>query len=150
MKNAGLSSVVIAVILLAVGAIAEAQQQKKIFRGLAIYRIKHCLRNDSPLGHVPARALMQAWIDRRKEYRHRVSISLSKETSGCLSLRRSLVRLKVDLIVTSSSDIGVRAVKNATKTIPIVMTSSGWIPWSAGLIAKPGAARKVISPGSQI
>ena len=52
-----------------------------------------------------------------------------------------LVRLKVDIIVVSGGGGWVQAVKNATKTIPIVMMGVGPDPVKAGLIdslARPG------------
>jgi putative tryptophan/tyrosine transport system substrate-binding protein len=52
-----------------------------------------------------------------------------------------LVRLKVDIIVVASGDPWIRAAKNATKTIPIVMTGGGSDPVEAGLVeslARPG------------
>ena len=52
-----------------------------------------------------------------------------------------LVRLKVDIIVVSAGGGWVQAVKNATKTIPIVMVGVGTDPVKAGLIeslARPG------------
>ena len=52
-----------------------------------------------------------------------------------------LVRLKVDIIVVSGGVGTVRAAKNATKTIPIVMTGGGIDPVEAGLVeslARPG------------
>jgi putative ABC transport system substrate-binding protein len=55
-------------------------------------------------------------------------------------LAAELVRLKVDIIVVGG-DPGVRAAKNATKTIPIVMTGTGPDPVEAGFIkslARPG------------
>jgi putative ABC transport system substrate-binding protein len=51
------------------------------------------------------------------------------------------VRLKVDIIVVAGGDSPVRAAKNATKTIPIVMTGAGADPVEAGLVeslARPG------------
>src|SRR5262249_37923485 len=56
-------------------------------------------------------------------------------------LLAELVRLKVDIIVAAGGDILIQAVKNATKTIPIVMVGSGPDPVEAGLIeslARPG------------
>ena len=56
-------------------------------------------------------------------------------------LAAELVRLKVDIIVVSGGDQLVRAAKNATKTIPIVMTGAGLDPVEAGLVdslARPG------------
>jgi putative ABC transport system substrate-binding protein len=55
-------------------------------------------------------------------------------------LAAELVRLKVDIIVVGGGNTPVRAVKNATKTIPIVM-AGGSDPVKAGLIgslARPG------------
>jgi putative tryptophan/tyrosine transport system substrate-binding protein len=51
------------------------------------------------------------------------------------------VRLKVDIIVVSGGDRLILAAKNATKTIPIVMTGGGLDPVEAGLVeslARPG------------
>ena len=56
-------------------------------------------------------------------------------------LAAELVRLKVDIIVVSGGDPLIRAAKNATKTIPIVMTGGGTDPVEAGLVeslARPG------------
>ena len=56
-------------------------------------------------------------------------------------LAAELVRLKVDIIVATGGDPVIRAAKNATKTIPIVMTGGGTDPVEAGLIeslARPG------------
>ena len=56
-------------------------------------------------------------------------------------LAAELVRLKVDIIVVAGGDTVIRAAKNATKTIPIVMMGSGSDPVRAGLVeslARPG------------
>ena len=56
-------------------------------------------------------------------------------------LAAELVRLKVDIIVVAGGDRLVRAAKNATKTIPIVMTGGGSDPVKAGFVeslAHPG------------
>jgi len=52
-----------------------------------------------------------------------------------------LVRLKVDIIVSPSGSGSIRAVKNATKTIPVVMVGAGIDPVEAGFVeslARPG------------
>ena len=52
-----------------------------------------------------------------------------------------LVRLKVDIIVVAGGIRGIRAAKNATKTIPVVMGGSGIDPVAGGLVeslAHPG------------
>ena len=56
-------------------------------------------------------------------------------------LAAELVRLKVDIIVVAGGDPVIRAAKNATKTIPIVMMGGGADPVEAGLVeslARPG------------
>jgi putative ABC transport system substrate-binding protein len=56
-------------------------------------------------------------------------------------LAAELVRLKVDVLVAAGGDRLVRAAKNATKTIPIVMTGGGLDPVKAGFVeslARPG------------
>src|SRR5215510_5059086 len=56
-------------------------------------------------------------------------------------LAADLVRLKVDIIVVVGGNRIIPAAKNATKTIPIVMTGGGLDPVAAGLIeslARPG------------
>ena len=56
-------------------------------------------------------------------------------------LAAELVRLKVDIIVVAGGTGIIQAAKNATKTIPIVMTGGGTDPVEAGLIeslARPG------------
>jgi putative ABC transport system substrate-binding protein len=56
-------------------------------------------------------------------------------------LAAELVRLKVDIIVVAGGLRTIQAAKNATKTIPIVMTGEGTDPVKAGLIkslAHPG------------
>ena len=56
-------------------------------------------------------------------------------------LAAELMRLKVDIIVVTGGPSGIRAAKNATKTIPIVMGSTPADPVEAGLVdrlARPG------------
>src|SRR5215469_12662203 len=56
-------------------------------------------------------------------------------------LAAELVRLKVDIIVVASGDQWIRAAKNATRTIPIVMMGQGTDPVRAGHVeslARPG------------
>ena len=56
-------------------------------------------------------------------------------------LAAELVHLKVDIIVVVGGAMTVRAARNATKTIPIVMTGAGRDPVEAGLVeslARPG------------
>ena len=56
-------------------------------------------------------------------------------------LAAELVRLKVDVIVVAGGEPWIRAAKNATKTIPIVMVGPGIDPVAAGFVeslARPG------------
>jgi len=56
-------------------------------------------------------------------------------------LAAELVRLKVDLILVAGGVLPIRAAKNVTKTIPIVITGQGLDPVEAGLVdslARPG------------
>ena len=56
-------------------------------------------------------------------------------------LATELARLKVDVIVVAGADQVIEAVKNATNTIPIVMTGAGLDPVQAGLVeslSRPG------------
>src|SRR5438445_13625955 len=56
-------------------------------------------------------------------------------------LAAELVRLKVDIILAAGGTGIIQAAKNATKTIPIVMTGGGSDPVEAGLVeslARPG------------
>jgi putative ABC transport system substrate-binding protein len=56
-------------------------------------------------------------------------------------LAAELVRLKVDIIVAAGGSVMVQAAKNATKTIPILMTGLGANPVKQGLVeslARPG------------
>jgi len=57
------------------------------------------------------------------------------------ALAAELVRLKVDVIVVAGGDPWIRAARNATKTIPIIMTGGGDDPVKAGFVdslARPG------------
>jgi putative ABC transport system substrate-binding protein len=49
-------------------------------------------------------------------------------------LAAELVRLKVDLILVAGGVLPIRAAKNATRTIPIVITGQGLDPVEAGLV----------------
>ena len=135
MKN--ILSILLVVAVVVVGAIAHAQQTGKVFRigfldlstasGIAL--LLDAFRQElSKLG----------WIERKNitiEYR----FAENKGAERLAELAADLVRLKVDLIVTSSTAPALAA-KKATTTIPIVMANVG-DPVAAGLVAslaRPG------------
>ena len=66
---------------------------------------------------------------------------LSSPSAAAEDLAAGLVHLKVDIIVVAGGNTLIRAAKDATKTIPIVMTGQGADPVQAGFIeslARPG------------
>jgi putative ABC transport system substrate-binding protein len=138
MKKAAASSIMVAVMLLAVSVMAEAQQPKKVFRigylssgnptsdSPAVEGIRLALRE---LGYIEGQNIAM-------EYRY--AEGRSDRESG---LAAELVRLKVNIIVVASGDQWIQAAKNATKTIPIVMMGQGTDPVRAGFVeslARPG------------
>jgi len=137
MKKAAVTSVLIAVVLLAVAVIAEAQQPAKIPRigfldsstasGSAV--LVDAFRQElSKLG----------WIEGKNitiEYR----FAEGKGADRLQEHAADLLRLKVDVIVGTSPGSALAA-KKATTTIPIVVTSAG-DPVGVGLVAslaRPG------------
>ena len=138
MKKAGLSSILIAVVLLAVGVIAEAQQPKKV------PRIGYLSGIDAATETARAEAIRMAL--RELGYREGQNIAIEYRYGEGKSdkyavLAAELVRLKVDLILVAGGVLPIRAAKDATKTIPIVMTGSGIDPVEAGHVeslAHPG------------
>src|SRR5262245_35283547 len=136
MKKAAVGSIAVAVILLAMAVIAEAQQSRKVFRigfldsstasGMAVL-LDAFKQELNKLGWVEGKNIAL-------EYRF-----AEGKSERLPELAAELVRLKVDLIVatdTRSALVG----KNATTTIPIVMENVG-DPVAAGLVAslaRPG------------
>src|SRR5262245_62160172 len=129
MKKAAVPSILVAMVLLALGVIAEAQQTGKIFRigfldsstasGIAV--LLEAFRQElSKLG----------WIEGKNttiEYRF-----AEQKNEHLPELAADLVRLKVDVIVVSGSGPALAA-KSATTTIPIGWRTWG-TPWAAGLV----------------
>src|SRR4029453_1193881 len=121
MKKASAPLVLIAVILLAVAVIVEAQQPKKI------PRIGFLSPVDAASESTRFEAIRQAL--RELGYIEGQNIAIEYRYSEGKRDRRSeladeLVRLKVDIIVVAGGGNWVRAAKNATKTIPIVMVGT--------------------------
>ncbi len=137
MKKAGFLSILIAVTLLAVGVIAEAQQPKKV------PRIGYLSPSDPATESARFEAIRLALRERGHIEGQNIVIEY-RYAEGKLDrlpdLAAELVRLKVDIIL-GGGDIPIRAAKNATKTIPIVMMGTGSDPVEAGLVeslAHPG------------
>jgi len=133
-----LFSILLIVAVVVVGAIAQAQQPKKVSR------IGYLSNSDSAIESTRSEAIRRAlgelgYIEGRNigiEYRY-----AEGKPERYPELAAELVRLKVDIIVVPGGDIPIRAAKNATKTIPIVMVGQGLDPVEAGLIeslARPG------------
>jgi putative tryptophan/tyrosine transport system substrate-binding protein len=125
MKKAGLSSILIAVVLLAVAVIADAQQAEKVFRigylgnsgSGSPQAFRQGLRD---LGYVEGRNVVIEFRTRRGK-------------SGWSELADELVGLKVDVIVAGGAG-AVTAAKNASATTPIVMEQVN-DPIALGLVA---------------
>ena len=138
MKKAGALSILFVVILLAVAVIADAQQPGKVPRIGYLSSVDPA--SESTRAEPFRLALRElGYIEGQNiaiEYRY----SEGKQDRAP-ELAADLVRLKVDIIVVSAGIGWVRSVKNATKTIPIVMAGSGTDPVKAGIVeslARPG------------
>jgi putative tryptophan/tyrosine transport system substrate-binding protein len=138
MKKAGLSSILIAVTLLAVAVIAEAQQPKKVPRIGYLSQFEPA--RESPRSEAMRVALGElGYVEGQNiaiEYRY-----AEGKPDRFPELAAELVRLKVDIIVAAGGSVIVQAAKNATQTIPIVMMGGGLDPVEAGLVeslARPG------------
>jgi putative ABC transport system substrate-binding protein len=135
LKWLGLS--VIAFVLVVTGAVAMAQQPAKILRiGLLIApsassfsaRVEALRRRLRELGYVEGKNIVI-------EYRY-----AEGKVERIPDLAAELVRLKVDVIVTSGGERTILAAKKASATIPIVFVSAG-NPVGTGLVsslARPG------------
>jgi len=128
----------LATLFLTTASLAEAQQPKKVPR--IGYLSGRDAANDSARAEAIRLALRErGYIEGQNiatEYRY-----AEGKIDRFPELVAELVRLKVDIIVVAGGDIPIRAAKNATKTIPIVMTGTGLDPVKAGLVeslARPG------------
>jgi putative tryptophan/tyrosine transport system substrate-binding protein len=138
MKKAAVPSILVVVVLLAVGVIAEAQQPKKVPRiGYlsALDPASESIRTEPfrlalrELGYIEGQNIAI-------EYRYGEG-----KRDRAPGLAADLVRLNVDTIVVAGGDTWIETAKNATKTIPIVMMGQGPDPIKAGFVeslARPG------------
>jgi putative ABC transport system substrate-binding protein len=131
MKKAAVSSILVAMVLLALGVTAEAQQPKKVFR-IGYLSALDPARESARSEAIKLALRERGYIEGQNiafEYRY-----AEGKRDRAPELADELVRLKVDLILVSGGGNWVQAAKNATKTIPIVMTGVGPDPVKAGLI----------------
>jgi putative ABC transport system substrate-binding protein len=130
MKKAAVRSILVAVVLLAFGVIAEAQQPK-------VPRIGYLSSGDPASEFIrsePIRAALRelGYIEGQNvafEYRY-----AERKLDRSPELAAELVRLKVDIIVVAGGARWIRPAMTATKTIPIVMVGVGPDPVNAGLV----------------
>jgi putative ABC transport system substrate-binding protein len=136
MNRAAVPSILVAVVLLAIGVIAEAQQPKKVPRiGFLITvspssiseRIEAFRQGLRELGYLEGKNIVTEWR------------SAEGKLDRIPALAAELVRLKVEVIL-SAGPQNTRAAKEATSTIPIVMgfdndpVGSGFV----ASLARPG------------
>src|SRR4030095_9424456 len=138
MKKAAVPSILVAVVLLALGVTAEAQQPKKV------PRIGYLSPRDPATESARSEGIRQALRELGHIEGHNIAFEYryaEGKQDRQPELATELVRFKVDIIVVSGGTPLILAAKNATKTIPIVMTGGGIDPVAAGLVeslARPG------------
>ena len=131
-------TVALCAMLFALCVSAPAQQPKKVFR------IGYLSVVDTASDSARSESVRQAL--RRLGYIEEQNIAFEyRYTEGKADrlplLAAELVRLKVDVIVVAGGNTVIEAVKNATKTIPIVLEGQGGHPVKEGFIeslARPG------------
>jgi putative tryptophan/tyrosine transport system substrate-binding protein len=138
MTKRNLGSFAVCAMLFALCSSAEAQQPKKIPRIGYLSPLDPA--TDFPRSEGIRLALRElGYIEGQNiamEYRY-----AEGKPDRAPELAAELVRLKVDIIVVASGDQWIRAAKNATRTIPIVMIGVGLDPVEAGYVeslARPG------------
>jgi putative ABC transport system substrate-binding protein len=128
----------LATFFLTTASLAEAQQPKKVPR-LGYLSDLDAARESARAEAIRLALRERGYIEGQNiatEYRY-----MEGKRDRASELAAELVRLKVDIIVAAGGDSVIRAAKNATKTIPIIMVGSGSDPVEAGFIeslARPG------------
>ncbi len=128
----------LATFLLTTASFAQAQQPKKVFR-IGYLSISDPATESSRAEGIRLALRELGYVEGQNiaiEYRY-----AEGKQDRSPALAAELVRLKVDIIVVAGGDTLIRAVKNATKTIPIVMVGAGIDPVEAGIVeslARPG------------
>jgi putative ABC transport system substrate-binding protein len=126
-------------VLVVAGAVASAQQAKKVPRIGYLSSGGDPARESARAEGLRLALRELGYIEGQNiaiEYRH-----AEGKRDRAPELAAELVRLKVDIIVVAAGLGTIQAVKNATKTIPIVMAGEGVDPVKAGLVeslARPG------------
>ena len=122
-------------LFLSVSFSASAQQAKKIPRIGYLSQARDSTRFEAirlglrELGYIEGQNIVIEWR------------SAEGKVDRLPALAAELVRLKVDIVVVAGGIWGIRAAKDATKTIPIVMGGGGIDPVAGGLVeslAHPG------------
>jgi ABC-type uncharacterized transport system substrate-binding protein len=128
MKKAAVPSILVVVVLLVLGVIAEAQQAGKIFRIAYLSSSSIISANTEAfqqglrdLGYIEGKNIVIEWR------------FAEGNRDRLRALATELVRLKVDVIVASGGG-DTRAAKEATATIPIVMAQTD-DPVASGFVA---------------
>ena len=130
--------VTIAFTFVVAGAVAQAQQPKKV------PRIGYLSNADPTSESTRAEGIRLALRERGHIEGQNITIEFryaEGKRDRYPKLAAELVHLKVDIILVLGGDDLTRAAKNATKTIPIVMLGVGIDPVEAGLVeslARPG------------
>jgi putative ABC transport system substrate-binding protein len=136
MTKAAVPSILVAVVLLALGVIAEAQQTEKVPRigylagsspSFEAHRVEGFRQGLRDLGYIEGKNILV-------EYRY-----AEGRLDRIPGLVAEFVQLKVDVLVSGNFE-AIRAAKQATKTIPVVMVTTV-DPVATGLVdslAHPG------------
>ncbi|HEX7228919.1 MAG TPA: ABC transporter substrate-binding protein [Candidatus Binatia bacterium] len=131
-------AVALCALLFALCPPAEPQQPKKVFR--LGYLSSFDPAAESTRSEAVRLALREVGYIEGQNIAFEFRYSHGKNNRAS-ELAAELMRLRVDIIVVAGGDPFVRAAKNATKTIPIVMVGVGADPVEAGLVeslARPG------------
>jgi putative ABC transport system substrate-binding protein len=137
MKKAAVPSILVVVVLLALGVIAQAQQAKKVPR--IGYLSTLSPSSESSRAEAIRLALRELGYIEGQNIATEFRYTEGKPDRN-QDLATELVRLKVDIILVSTGAT-IQAAKNATETIPIVMVGLAADPVGLGLVeslARPG------------
>ncbi|HSE89103.1 MAG TPA: ABC transporter substrate-binding protein [Candidatus Binatia bacterium] len=136
--SVGLVSFALCALLIVLCSSASAQQPKKI------HRIGYLASDDPAAGSARAEGIRLALRERGYIEGQNIAIEYryaEGKADRYPALAAELVGLRVNIILVAGGAGTVRAAKNATKTIPIVMAGAGADPVKAGLVeslARPG------------